>query len=59
MAVYRLHRENWEKGLAKVSVKAKRQRQGQRDETLNGQKEAPGTSGKPGARGGQWWTELG
>lgn len=58
MAVYRLHRDTWEKGLVKVTVKAKRQRQGQRRETLNGQKEASGTLGKPGAKGGQWWTEL-
>lgn len=59
MAVYRLHRDTWEKGLVKVTVKAKRQRQGQRRETLNGQKEASGTLGKPDAKGGQWWTELG
>lgn len=59
MAVYRLHRDNWEKGLAKVTVKTRRQKQGQRHETLNGQQDASGTLGKPGAKGGQWWTALG
>jgi hypothetical protein len=59
MAVYRLHRNKWEKGLVKV-VKGKKRRQGQCHETV---KEAAGTttskaeSSKLGRA--KWWTELG
>jgi hypothetical protein len=69
MAVYRLHRNNWEKGLAKVIVRGKKRRQEESHETLIGQKEASRlsktgvtTSKVEGLKSGneqQWWTELG
>jgi len=69
MAVYRLHRNDWEKGLAKVTIRGKKRRQEESNETLNRQKGASGLSksgvmaskveGSVNAKGRQWWTELG
>ena len=69
MAVFRLHRNNWEKGLAKVTIRGKKRRQEGSHETLNRQKEASRLSksgvitskieGSGNAKGRQWWMELG
>ncbi len=69
MAVYRLHRNNWEKGLAKVvTIRGKKCRQEESHETLNRQREVSRLSksgvttskieGSGNAKGRQWWTEL-